>query len=79
MEQTQEINTQTEQTEPKIVQGSHEPDTQMPDIDRLIAEAEERGYRRGREEAGQVEPAEQEPADEPEILILAHRRRSIWD
>ena len=79
MEQTQEINTQTEQTEPKIVQDSHEPETPSPDIDRLIAEAEERGYRRGREEAGQVEPAEQEPAVETEILILAHQRRSIWD
>lgn len=79
MEPTQEINTQTEQTEQKIVQDSHEPETLTPDIDRLIAEAEERGYRRGREEAGEEAPAEQEPADEPEILILAHQRRSIWD
>lgn len=58
------------------------------DIDALIAEAEERGYRRGRNE--QIEnlmgiPPEMssEPDKEttvhPEVLILNYFRPSIWD
>lgn len=54
------------------------------DFDRLIAEAEERGYRRGLKE-GMAELMELPRADEApddaeaEILILSHPRPSIWD
>lgn len=59
------------------------------ELERLIAEAEERGYRRGRNESISrlmEHPARVDPelnnmpvASEPEILILANIRPSIWD
>ncbi|MDE6448565.1 MAG: hypothetical protein K2L41_00620 [Muribaculaceae bacterium] len=59
------------------------------ELERLIAEAEERGYRRGRNESISrlmEHPARVDPeldnmpgAGEPEILILANIRPSIWD
>ncbi|MBD5425847.1 MAG: hypothetical protein HDR45_06605 [Bacteroides sp.] len=52
---------------------------QAPDLERLIAEAEERGYRRGREEASAEMAAHQQPDESSEILILACQRPSIWD
>lgn len=59
------------------------------ELERLIAEAEERGYRRGRNESISrlmEHPAHVDPeldnmpgTGEPEILILANIRPSIWD
>lgn len=59
------------------------------DIDALIAEAEERGYRRGREagiEAWMKEGAVGLPATDArsgnataEVMILNNMRRSVWD
>lgn len=60
-----------------------------PDVEKLLAEAEERGYLRGRNERI-AELMEQPSAvdallpdtvlpDEPEILILNNIRPSIWD
>lgn len=62
---------------------------QAADLERRLAEAEERGYRRGINE--QIESRMKEPAlweglddsrrDEPprEFQILGSMRRSIWD
>lgn len=76
-----ENNNQSEPTENKItVQES-------PDVQRLIDEAEQRGYLRGRNEAAEKiisEPAlfqEQHPEMEPfqQSPLLTSRRVSIWD
>lgn len=68
---------------------SPEPD---PDIEAMLAEAEQRGYLRGCNE--QIETLMQQPDlwhgtpagsaartddDEPQILILNHIRPSVWD
>lgn len=66
-----------------------ENDEKKVSLEEQIAEAEERGYRRGLEEQiksklgepGVWESPQQaaEPARETEFRILAERRRSIWD
>ena len=69
----------TEPTENQEEPAVQEPMPQAPDLERLIAEAEERGYRRGREEASAEMAAHQQPDESSEILILACQRPSIWD
>lgn len=57
-----------------------------PDIDRLIAEAEHRGYMRGRNESiEQLMHSVESPADDgvdrdrpSEVLILNNLRESVW-
>jgi len=59
------------------------------DMERLLAEAEERGYTRGRNERitelmehpSQADPSlhDTPPCGEPRILILDNIRPSIWD
>lgn len=58
------------------------------ELDRLVSEAEERGYLRGRNEAvetlmsrpGHRKPAEAEDDDgEDAVMILREMRRSVWD
>lgn len=63
--------------------------THAAELEQLIAEAEERGYKRGRNESISrlmEHPAKVDPefnnmsgTSEPEILILANIRPSIWD
>lgn len=71
--------------------ASEETPAATPDIDALIAEAEQRGYLRGRNESiaelmrrpAMMQTITPEPAPEPEPdnepMILRHRRISIWD
>lgn len=58
------------------------------ELDRLVSEAEERGYLRGRNEAvetlmnrpGHRKPAETEDDDgDDAVMILREMRRSVWD
>lgn len=66
-----------------------ENDEKCLSLEARLAEAEERGYRRGLEEQvraklqepGVWESPQQatEPAEQPGFRILADRRRSIWD
>lgn len=79
------------ETTPEIEQQEPtEPPTPQPDIATLIAEAEERGYLRGRNEKIAIEmrsPALWETIHEstdkqdekPQPLILNHLRPSVWD
>lgn len=62
----------------------------IPDVDRLVAEAEERGYLRGRNERieelmkrpGVFEPSAEERSggdrQKPEVMILNNMRHSVW-
>ncbi len=70
--------------------GGREAETvHSADVERLIAEAEERGYKRGRNEnIAQLmeQPASVDPelnglpsGGEAEVLILANIRPSVWD
>lgn len=65
-------------------------DALPPDVEALIAEAEQRGYLRGRNEAIEVEMRRlsqwenrRNPDDDErnvsQPLILNHLRRSVWD
>lgn len=69
---------------PACADAAQKPE--LPDIDRLIAEAEHRGYMRGRNESIEqlMRPAES-PADDginrdrpSEVLILNNLRESVW-
>lgn len=81
-----------DETIPEI--NSPEPEessTPQPDIATLIAEAEERGYLRGRNEKIEIEmrspalwetirePAHKAESEKPQPLILNHLRHSVWD
>lgn len=67
--------------------GPAETEEESMDIEALIAEAEARGYERGRNEGieawmnegrrGRV--AEPAPAAESEVMILNNMRRSVWE
>lgn len=67
--------------------GPAETEEESLDIEALIAEAEARGYERGRNEGieawmnegrrGRV--AEPAPAAESEVMILNNMRRSVWE
>lgn len=67
--------------------GNVSDETEAADIDRLIAEAEARGYERGRTEGIEAwmnegrrgrTPRGEEPA-ESEVMILNNMRRSVWE
>lgn len=67
-------------------QATAVPSPEPPDIDRLIAEAEHRGYMRGRNESIEqlMRPADApadnsgEPDRRTEVLILNNLRESVW-
>lgn len=79
-----------DETIPEI-NSPEESSTPQPDIATLIAEAEERGYLRGRNEKIAIEmrspalwetirePAHKAEAEKPQPLILNHLRHSVWD
>ena len=82
-------NVTTQDTQPTESNENQESDPTLPtadspapDIDRLIAEAEERGYKRGRNESIQELMEQPAPAvsetEQSEILILSNIRPSIW-
>lgn len=67
--------------------GNVSDEIEAADIDRLIAEAEARGYERGRTEGIEAwmnegrksrTPRREEPA-ESEVMILNNMRRSVWE
>ncbi len=67
--------------------GTASAGTEAADIDRLIAEAEARGYERGRTEGIEAwmnegrrgrTPRREEPT-ESEVMILNNMRRSVWE
>lgn len=67
--------------------GNDSAETEATDIDMLIAEAEARGYERGRTEGIEAwmnegrrsrTPRREEPA-ESEVMILNNMRRSVWE
>lgn len=84
--------TETTETvpEPAKTTADDEPEAVLTpnDIDRMVNEAEERGYLRGRNEAVEAlmnRPARQKPTepddddgDDP-VMILREMRRSVWD
>ena len=82
-------NPESETEETPEAESPAESVPDVPDIERLVAEAEERGYKRGRNEriaelmenpsAADVSLPDDAPAEEPEILILNNIRPSIWD
>ncbi|MBQ7041871.1 MAG: hypothetical protein IJN66_04095 [Muribaculaceae bacterium] len=88
---TPEIAIESETTPSTELPIQTEVPTQQPDIATLIAEAEERGYLRGRNEKIAMEMRSpslwetmREPDDKPEHekpqpLILNHLRPSVWD
>ncbi|MDE5647944.1 MAG: hypothetical protein K2L69_09745 [Muribaculaceae bacterium] len=76
--------------EPAETTAEDEPEAVLTpnDIDRMINEAEERGYLRGRNEAVEAlmnRPARQKPTDPDDddgddpVMILREMRRSVWD
>lgn len=80
-ETTPEPAETTAEDEPKAVLTPN-------DIDRMVNEAEERGYLRGRNEAVEAlmnRPARQKPTDPDDddgddpVMILREMRRSVWD
>ena len=67
--------------------GNDSDEIEATDIDMLIAEAEARGYERGRTEGIEAwmnegrksrTPRREEPA-ESEVMILNNMRRSVWE
>lgn len=77
---------------PSTPPAEETPAADEPDLDTLIAEAEQRGYLRGRnerieelmQEPGELEAPSAPATDSPltggnEILILNNMRRSVWD
>ena len=83
-----EENETTPETEPT---KETEETTPLPDIASLLAEAEERGYLRGRNEKIAMEmrspslwetmrePEHKSDREKPQPLILNHLRPSVWD
>lgn len=84
--------TEENETIPEIVQAEEvEETTPLPDIATLVAEAEERGYLRGRNEKIAMEmrspslwetmrePEHKSDREKPQPLILNHLRPSVWD
>ena len=82
--------TSIQDSQPQTVEQASQSSTSgnNPDMEQLIAEAEHRGYLRGRNEAVAIEmqrPAQWEnetklPAmPDSESLILNNMRRSVWD
>lgn len=82
--------TSIQDSQPQTVEQASQSSTSEnnPDMEQLIAEAEQRGYLRGRNEAVAIEmqrPAQWEnetklPAmSDSESLILNNMRRSVWD
>ncbi len=76
--------------EPAETTAEDEPEAVLTpnDIDRMVNEAEERGYLRGRNEAVEAlmnRPARQKPTDPDDddgddpVMILREMRRSVWD
>ena len=76
--------------EPAETTAEDEPEAVLPpnDIDRMVNEAEARGYLRGRNEAVEAlmnRPARQKPTDPDDddgddpVMILREMRRSVWD
>lgn len=92
MEPTTEPEAVTEEAaeEPAATATEDEPTAVLTpeELDRLVNEAEERGYLRGRNEAVETlmnrpshrKPAEAEEDDgEDAVMILREMRRSVWD
>ena len=84
--------TEENETIPEIVPAEEvEETTPLPDIATLVAEAEERGYLRGRNEKIAMEmrspslwetmrePEHMPDYEKPQPLILNHLRPSVWD
>ena len=84
--------TEENETIPEIVPAEEtEETTPLPDIASLLAEAEERGYLRGRNEKIAMEmrspslwetmrkPEHMPDREKPQPLILNHLRPSVWD
>ena len=86
-----EITDESKTTTESELSEQPEEHTPLPDIASLIAEAEERGYLRGRNEQIAMEmrspslwetkrePSETLEPDKPQPLILNHLRPSVWD
>lgn len=74
------------ETEAEIGDGVPTEEEESVDIEALIAEAEARGYERGRNEGieawmneGRRGGVAAPPAAESEVMILNNMRRSVWE